>query len=201
MKKRLLSWFMVMTLCLTLLPTAALADAESQSNEKHQHTVGNYIITFTAWTDELAAEQNGAGKTAANSLPKTPDYYYLTTDVQLSSTWKPTGDTMLCLNGHSITNKSYYGGISVGSDATFTLCDCNGSNKTYHFEKDKYGLWQLNESGSHTVTGGIITSTGSGYGSGVYVAAAAHSICTAAPLSATTALAPAKVTAVAAYMF
>lgn len=159
-----------MTLCLTLLPTAALADAETQSYPRHEHTVGNYRTTFTAWTDELAEAQNGAGKTAANSLPSQADYYYLTDDVQLNATWKPTGDTMLCLNGHSITNKSYYGGISVGSDVTFTLCDCNGSNKTYHFEKDKYGLWQLNESGSHAVTGGIITSTGSGYGSGVYVA-------------------------------
>lgn len=155
---------------MTLLPTVALADAETQSSERHEHSVGDYRTTFTAWTDELAAEQNGAGKTAANSLPSQADYYYLTTDVQLNATWKPVGNTMLCLNGHSITITSY-SVITVNDGVTFTLCDCNGSDKTYHFAEDGYYQpWKLDESGSHTVTGGIIAHTGGGwYGSGVQV--------------------------------
>ena len=68
MKKRLLSWLMVLTLCLTLLPTAALADTgagESSGSEKHEHylcgttdenhtcsDMGDaYKYTFTAWTE------------------------------------------------------------------------------------------------------------------------------------------------------
>ena len=121
MKKRLLSWIMVLTLCLTLLPTAAFAAGEEQdpaeageetliqgqpeepekelapesepallavsgistqtaAHENHcccgaehkaigDHTDANASsITFTAWTDELAAEQY-SNKPAKKSSP------------------------------------------------------------------------------------------------------------------------------------
>ena len=121
MKKRLLSWLMVLTLCLTLLPTAAFAAGEEQdpaeageetliqgqpeepekelapesepalltvsgistqtaAHENHcccgaehkaigDHTDANASsITFTAWTDELAAEQY-SNKPAKKSSP------------------------------------------------------------------------------------------------------------------------------------
>ncbi len=199
MKKRLLSWLMVLTLCLTLLPTAAFAveneDVSAQSSAQeskistqaaaaHVHcrcgathkAIGDHTdanassLTFTAWTDELAAEQySSKEKTAANSLPSTGnDFYYLTKDVELSTSWKPADGTVLCLNGYSITSTSYNCGIMIDNGVTFTLTDCNGSNKTYHFS-ESYKRWKLDESGNHTVTGGIITSTGSGSGSGVLV--------------------------------
>lgn len=41
-------------------------------------------VTYTAWTDDEAASQYGdSSHTAANSLPKNPGYYYLTTSVTL----------------------------------------------------------------------------------------------------------------------
>ena len=230
MKKRLLSWLMALTLCLTLLPAAALADGngaedlqltgeqetilsgeegnaasgeqqETQLAEGaeqpaalmtsgfftqaagHDHCLcgaphkatGDHTdamavsITFTEWTDELAKEQyNNEKKTAANSLPKVGNnYYYLTQDVELSTSWKPADGTVLCLNGHSITS-SYSYGIYIADGVTFTLTDCNGSGKTYRFADGDgyYDPWKLDASGSHEVTGGILTAP---YGSGVYI--------------------------------
>lgn len=234
MKKRLLSWLMALTLCLTLLPAAALANGngvedlrltgeqetilsgeegnaapgeqqETQLAEGallpaaapaaepaalmasglftqaagHDHCLcgaahkatGDHTdakavsITFTEWTDELAKEQYGNDKkTAANSLPKVGnDYYYLTQDVVLSTSWKPADGTVLCLNGHSITSGSFYYGIMIDNGVTFTLTDCNGSGKSYQFaDGGYYDPWKLDASGSHTVTGGILTSGGSG---------------------------------------
>ena len=149
---------MALALCLTLLPTAALADTgagESSGSETHDHylcagkdetgkdkctEVGHSetdTVTFTAWTDEAAAIQWGedSGKTAANSLPKSlplSEYYYLTTDVTLDDTWVPPIGLTLCLNGHSITMKDNKSVISVSS--RFTLVDCKGDS-----HDDKYG--------------------------------------------------------------
>lgn len=229
MKKRLLSWLMALTLCLALLPAAALANGngvedlqltgeqetilsgeegnaapgeqqETQLAEGallpaaapaaepaalmasglftqaagHDHclcgaahkAIGDHTdanasqITFTEWTDALAEQQNGSGKTAANSLPKVGNgYYYLTQDVVLRTSWRPADGTVLCLNGHSIKGGGSNGAIMVDKGVNFTLCDCNGSNKTYHFADGEYGQpWTQDESGSHEVTGGIITS-------------------------------------------
>ena len=165
MKKRLLSWLMALTLCLALLPAAALANGngvedlrltgeqetilsgeegnaapgeqqETQLAEGallpaaapaaepaalmasglftqaagHDHclcgaahkAIGDHTdanasqITFTEWTDELAkAQYNSEKKTAANSLPKQGNnYYYLTQDVELSTSWKPADGTV-----------------------------------------------------------------------------------------------------------
>ena len=179
MKKRVFSLFMALALCLSMLPAAAMAEDEGISTQAavHEHcicgaehkTIGdhgaadNMSTTFTEWTDELAEKQNGEGKTASNSLPAKSDFYYLNKDVTIGRDWEPANGTILCLNGHSITNKGYYGAITVGEGVTFTLTDCNGSNNTYHFSEN-YRRWKLDDSGSHEIKGGIITSTGSGSG-------------------------------------
>ena len=215
MKKRILSCLMALALCLTLLPTAALADEpagpangepkQEQENQQEQPTEEETIspmplgtpapaaegmesstphehclcgaahknigdqhteeesTTFTAWTNDRAKEQyNNEKKTASNSLPKTGGSYYLTEDVTLTATWSPADGTTLCLNGYSIISKSNNYGIKIDGGVAFTLCDCNGSKNTYRFEEDTYKLWKLDKSGSHEVTGGILTSGGSG---------------------------------------
>ena len=107
MKKRLLSWLMVLTLCLTLLPTAALADTgagESSGSEKHEHylcgATGESHSCSSTWDD---TKHEFEAWTSNNSLPKYSDrYYYLTTDVVLTKTEILPQDLVLCLNGHSI---------------------------------------------------------------------------------------------------
>lgn len=59
-------------------------------------------------------------------------YYYLTNDIKLNGTsWHPTGDIALCLNGYSITANGDFDTITVGEGKapkdSLTLCDCNGS--------------------------------------------------------------------------
>lgn len=59
-------------------------------------------------------------------------YYYLKNNIALNDTsWKPTGDIALCLNGYSITANGDFDTITVNastnSAASLTLCDCNGS--------------------------------------------------------------------------
>ena len=192
MKKRLLSWLMVLTLCLTLLPTAALADTgagESSGSEKHEHylcgtnhtcssTWDNTKHTFTAWTDELAAKQwNSDKKTASNSLPRwSSESYYLTKNVELEaedsySPWSGGGIT-LCLNGHSIRMKGNKSVISVSS-GTFTLVDCKGDSESgeygqiTHASGSGHGVELTG--GTFTMYGGNITGNTAGSGGGVYM--------------------------------
>ncbi len=98
-----------------------------------EHTTENEV-TFTAWTNALAAEQNGTDKTASNSLPTKGGNYYLEQDVTLSESWAPDDQTVLCLNGQSIkidnlSVKKYndiieVSGIYAENGKTLTLTDC-----------------------------------------------------------------------------
>ena len=64
--------------------------------------------------------------------------YYLTQDVEIKNPWSPANGVTLCLNGHSITRNGDGNAINVTKNATFTLCDCNGSKagngKNHHLE-------------------------------------------------------------------
>ena len=179
MKKRLLSWLMVLTLCLTLLPTAALADTgagESSGSEKHEHylcgtshtcssTWDNTKRTFKAWT-------------SGNSLPTTigeeNGYYYLTTNVELEDTWAPTTGMTLCLNGHSITMKDNKSVISFNNTyGSLTLVDCKGDSESgeygqiTHASGSGHGVELTG--GTFTMYGGNITGNTAGSGGGVYM--------------------------------
>lgn len=57
-----------------------------------------------------------------------PGNYYLTKDIELTSTWTPVYGVVLCLNGHSITSKAY-NTIQVKANCSLTLTDCNRSGE------------------------------------------------------------------------
>lgn len=101
MKKRFLSVFLVLALCLTLLPTAVFADSSGSSgNAAH---ASHCICGAESCTD--SAHNNAITWQAWNSTTSLPDgsgNYYLTADVTLSTTWQPANGTVLCLNGKSI---------------------------------------------------------------------------------------------------
>ena len=100
--------------------------------------------------------------------------YYLTQDVEITSTWEPANGVTLCLNGHSITlvGRDHSSVIKVES-GTFTLCDCSGdSGKITNGYKDggsqKYpgrGV-SVSKNGTFTMYGGSITGNTEG---GVFV--------------------------------
>ncbi len=100
--------------------------------------------TWNAW--------NGTGTLYNNS------YYYLTEDIELSSTKVlNTGYTSyLCLNGHSITYKGNV--LSIGSNTSLIITDCVGTGK---IENTGAGIAAVINGKSLSVWGGTILSSGS----------------------------------------
>lgn len=100
---------------------AVATDAAGTVNAPHTHN-GELGATdehegWTAWGD--TDEQK-------TSLPTEPGRYYLTADVTLSAKWEPaSGETYLCLNGHTITGPDYHA-IKVNSGCTLNLYDAQG---------------------------------------------------------------------------
>lgn len=124
-RKKLLSVCLALALCLSLLPTMALADdthsdhavCVSEGNcTNSDHADSHGTVTWKAWAD-------------TGSLPASAGSYYLTADVTISATWEvPTGETQLCLNGHTIKydNSTTQGSvIKVPTTTTLTITDCH----------------------------------------------------------------------------
>ena len=167
---------MAMALCLTLLPTAALAA------EGHQHCVcgkthtiigdhtGKRQITFDKWLtsgygikNALTLYYNEANKTSGEPVSKDGDNwllnggnYYLRTDVEnysdlsavkIDHTIVIKGNVTICLNGQTLESSAKDQPVfKVTSGSTLTLTDCKGNTGK-----------------------GKVTHTGDGSGSGVEV--------------------------------
>ena len=129
MKQRSLSIFLVLALCLTLLPTAALA---SEPGEE-QHT--GHCICGAATHQSVGDHDTDASNTITwnpvSQLSAISDngYYYLTGDVNRTSLgWKvPAGKNItICLNGHTITSNAS-SSITVPAGSILTVTDCKGT--------------------------------------------------------------------------
>ena len=135
MRKRFLSLFCVLALCLGLLHVTALAVGE--------HTDRSSWIALDGDTTALA---NGS--------------YFLFSDVEYNDTGAITvsGTVTLCLNGHVLDLNEQY--IKVNSGASLTLCDCTSGTTSGYLGRD--GLWHPGsptDEGATTcnLTGGVIT--------------------------------------------
>ena len=85
--------------------------------------------------------------------------YYLDEDVTISQSLKVSGDVTLDLNGHVLKYENVQtpgSPLAVESGGHLTIKDSN-SNATHKFKPNGDGLWVLDENGSETVTGGVIT--------------------------------------------
>lgn len=132
------------------------------------HTDGEHEdVTFRELTPEVLED---CKKTVDSSeyYELAEGSYYLNSDLKLDLQLFIKDNVDLCLNGHSITLKKGSAIIKVYTGGTFTLTDCNGSNGEYHFQKNtvkdgttesvynRYGVWELNDSGNIAVNGGVI---------------------------------------------
>ena len=146
MKKRILSCLMALALCMTLLPTAALAEGE------------------TIQEVNSAADLKNAIETGSNSIIK------LIADIDISNTLTVNRTVTLDLNGKVLKMTGTGRVIEVQNSGNLTLTDSN-SNETHKFKPDGNGLWVLDENGSETVTGGVITggNVGGSTGGGVKI--------------------------------
>lgn len=134
-------------------------DATSGGHPQHSN------VTYTAWTNDEAASQYGdSSHTAANSLPKDPGYYYLTTSVTLSDsdTWRPADGTVLCLNGRTVRefayNKPDFDAITVDSGVTFSLTEC-ASIQGYIYCAGSRAVHTVNNSGTFNMYNGRLRGT------------------------------------------
>ena len=88
----------------------------------------------------------------------------LTADITINATLSVNRTVTLDLNGHVLKyeNDQTHGGLlAVESGGHLTIIDSN-SNAPHRFKPNSDGLWVLDENGSETVTGGVITG-GTGY--------------------------------------
>lgn len=134
-------------------------DAMSGGHPQHSD------VTYTAWTNDEAASQYGdSSHTAANSLPKDPGYYYLTTSVTLSDsgTWRPADGTVLCLNGRTVREFAFYkpdfDAITVDSGVTFSLTEC-ASIQGYIHCASRRAVHTVNNSGTFNMYNGRLRGT------------------------------------------
>ena len=150
MKKKLVSLFLVLALCLACVPVTALAE-----DDHHDHNGWTALTVNTVQAD--------------GTLP--PGSYYLSEDVTYagSNSIMITGTVTLCLNGHVLN----LGGknITINDDgAALTLCDCTFGTTQGYLGSD--GLWHAGSSTDGTgspcnLSGGVITG-GQGYDAGTY---------------------------------
>ena len=135
-------------------------DATSGGHPRHSD------VTYTAWTNDEAASQYGdSSHTAANSLPKNPGYYYLTTSVTLSDsdTWRPADGTVLCLNGRTVRefafNKPDFDAITVDSGVTFSLTECASIQGYIYCASSSRAVHTVNNSGTFNLYNGRLRGT------------------------------------------
>ena len=76
-------------------------------------------------TDDSHHQDKWIAWNSSTSLPSDSGMYYLTTDVALSETWTCGYNTVLCLNGKTITGRSYNDAIKVQSRISLTITDCH----------------------------------------------------------------------------
>ena len=160
MKKRILSIVLSIVMLVGLLPTTALAinvyghDGHFDCGESCSHVADDphKTVEDADWEEWISPDY----------LPTAAGNYYLAVDVTIGSTWVPSTDTVLCLNGHSITKTGTGTVIRVSANRTFTLTDC-GSGK---ITGGSSGV-DFMGNGNFYMYGGSITGVATDFGGGV----------------------------------
>lgn len=156
----------------------ALDNAVNFSNgELHVHRLcGTANCTLTYHENVLWTAINTEAELRAIKGGTDMQYYYLTDNIKLNDTsWNPTGDISLCLNGHSITANGDFDAITVGSEDSSTagdlhVCDCTGNGKITHAEdKTGRGVYVHPRSSFHLWGGSITGNSTNDCGGGVYL--------------------------------
>lgn len=145
---------LLLTLCMVLAMMPAMS---VRAEETHTHCVcgatscsgsgHNNLQTWQAWNETA-------------SLPSSGGYYYLTGDVTIDSTWSPADGTVLCLNGHTITENIWYSvnTINVQPSVYFTLTDCANSNAQGKIiSSEEHSAVSISSGGFFTMYGGNIS--------------------------------------------
>ena len=147
-------------------------------NKKFNKIVLSFLLVLAMITGNLVGAVPGTSMTAkaltgtgVSTLPSLAGTYYLTQDVNLSSSWGITEDIVLDLNGHGIKRADEYAGILIFENGSLTLTDSgNNAEHTHYYTVAEDGLATVDDSkttGASTFTGGYIT--GGSFDGGVSV--------------------------------
>ena len=188
MKKRIISLILVLALCLSLLPLAAVAaDSEPADDAPQQPTDAlrdtgstgegthedHYYCGGAACTHSDPLFENATPIASADELlAAEAGSYYLTADIDLSGTWTPQNGMVLCLNGKVLALRNAIGAvIRVEMNSTFTLLDCGAGKITHRGSSSGHGM---RVDGTFYMYGGTITQnwgddSRNDYAGGVYV--------------------------------
>ena len=113
MAKRLFAWVLVLAMVLSLMPAITLGiSAEEAKPGEHTGHEG-----WTEWTDNT-------------ELPTEEGKYYLSVDVELTAVWTVGKNIDLCLNGHTVTQKTAatrLATLTEGKKSTLSIYDCVGT--------------------------------------------------------------------------
>ena len=152
MKKRGLSLFLALPLCLTLLPAAAFANGESETSTLHTHYlcgnaevcshVGGHNEDSKTTFATAITQDNNTGKVYVGGDPEEQPYQCV-----LSNGGTYYLDSNLVLKGPSALNK--VGCIYIDSDVTLCL---NGHTITIIDDRDAFDIRKSMESNPPTLT-------------------------------------------------
>lgn len=146
MKRRILSFVLVLAMVLSFVPVFAVA---AEEEVKASPKAGGH--TNAAHKCEECDSTDWTPWNSGSTLP-TEGHYVLTSDITLTGEITMTGDLHICLNGYVLTGKGDRRliGTKSNADTTLVITDC-----TAYTDED-----QVYHAGA--LTGGVDTSTGGG---------------------------------------
>ena len=155
--------------------THCVCGADSFGGE-HAPNCDEQAVVWYEWTNELAEDQNGSGKTASNSLPTVSGNYYLSAGVQLTDTYNLAKGVYLYLdlNGNYVKPADGKRTFNLGysqSALVFTDSSVSGNGYIQGGVQSKSGGAILVNNADTSVTlfrGSIVGGSGT-YGGNVYV--------------------------------
>ena len=186
MKKRGLSLFLALALCLTLLPAAAFANGEPETSTPHTHYLcgnaeacshvgGHNEDSKTTFATAITQDDNGYVWVGDGTQEQpyqcvlSEGTYYLATDLALEAPSNTQFGSIqiienitLCLNGHTITVKANREAFKITKSVdtpspTLTLTDCQGGGKITHDSSFLGNGVNLSENCNFIMYGGSIT--------------------------------------------
>ena len=192
MKKRILSCFMALALCLTLLPATALAEDAAQAHthflcgtnscKSEDHTDEGKKTTFEK---RLKSDDSGLRIVEGDSIDGNPagtddaltgwllpaGAYYLQGEVTIDKPIVIRNKVTICLNGKTLQSTAENKPVFQIIGGELTLTNCEGTGKVIH-SSSRGGRGtgvQVELGGKFNLYGGTITQNMAEYGGGVLV--------------------------------
>lgn len=174
MRKRMLSWGLILSLLLTMLPVSAMAAESGEpeaeptetiytlSPDTEMHSANTLTSTGTAEHGTHSGWTPLSGTISSNSFYQDGNYC-LNGNRTTYSDITINYDVTLCLNGHTLDMKTDT--LTVSSGATLTICDCQ-SGGTITGTESYINLNVISvEGGTLNLESGTISGTTTGSGS------------------------------------